>query len=135
MPRVTVEKIWNALKTSIIEHQITGPDQRFSILGHFTRSFFCNFLCFDFFDSLRSDHQSKRNPAALPAGEEPFNEHLPQLVHHLRADAALRFDLLSELNGERVGLEADLALFTKPELAVHFIDDVLGEGVFQIILK
>jgi hypothetical protein len=83
----------------------------------------------------RSKHQLKANPAALSAREEPFHEHLSQPVNNLRAYAAWLFDFLGELYGERVGLEADLALFTDPEFAVHLIDDVLGEGVIKIILE
>jgi hypothetical protein len=83
----------------------------------------------------RDNHRLKENPAALPSSEEPFNKHLPHLVHNLRVYAAWLFEFLRELYGEGVSLEADLALFTHPEFAVHLIYDILGEGVIQIILE
>jgi hypothetical protein len=49
---------------------------------------------------LCDHYQLEVNPTALPSGEEPFNEHLPQLVHNLRAYAAGLFDFLREFYGE-----------------------------------
>jgi hypothetical protein len=72
---------------------------------------------------------------ALPAREEPLDEHLPQFVHCLGTDAAGLLDLLREPDGERIGLEADFAFFTELKIVVHLVDDVLGERVFQVILE
>jgi hypothetical protein len=46
------------------------------------------------------NHQLKVSSAVLPAREEPFKEHLPQLIHNLSAYTAWLFDLLRELYGK-----------------------------------
>ena len=73
--------------------------------------------------------------SGLPAVEETIEEHGPELVHHFRAHAARRFDLPGELDGERVGGKADSALFTELEVLVELVDDILGKGVLQVVLK
>jgi hypothetical protein len=70
-----------------------------------------------------------------PVGVEPLDQHGPEPVHDLGTQATRLLDLSGELYGKHVGLEAHPAFLTLLDLAVQFIDEILRDRVFQVLLK